>query len=174
MMIHKIKLINNEFSEYIQKSVKDLRIRRDDYVEGYLVSLLSKFIKQETEILGQPLTQRLISSKTLEDYTKLGDEILFITGFFPETFQKKKKKKYAITIGKGSYGHAAVILNYEGEGYIYKALSKRFETYSDLINKVKYDMLETIDDETFMQIYKTVRDYNNQRASEKLKDKNIK
>jgi len=173
-MIRQIILINQEFSEYIQKSVKDLRIRKDDYVESYLVSLLSKFIKQETEILGQPLTQRLISSKTLEDYIKLGDEILFITGFFPETFQKKKNKKYAITIGKGSYSNAAVRLNYEGEGRIYKVLSKRFETYSDLINKVKYDMIETIDDETFLQLYKTARDYDNKRASEKLKDKNIK
>lgn len=174
MMLYQVKIINNEFSEYVEKSVKNLRIRKDDYVEGYLVSLLSKFIKQETEIIGQPLTQRLISSKTLEDYTKLGDEILFITGFFPETFQKKKNKKYAITIGKGSYSHAAILLNYEGEGHIFEVLSKRFETYSDVLNKVKYDMLEIIDDETFLQLYKTIRDYNNPRASEKLKDKNIK
>lgn len=172
MMIHEIKLINNEFSDCIQKSVKNLKIRTDIYVEGYLVSLLSKFIREE--FATEPLTQRLFNSETLEDYVKLGDELLFITGFFPETFQKKKNKKYAIKIGKGSYGRAAIILNYEGEGHVYEILSKRFETYSDLINKVKYDMLETIDDETFMQIYKTVRDYNNQRASEKLKDKNLK
>lgn len=172
-MVYQIKLINNEFSEYVKESVKNLKIRNDIYIEGYLVSLLSKFIRQETE-LEKPLMQRLVDSKTLDDYVRLGDELLFVTGFFPETFQKKKNKKYAVTIGKGSYGHAAVMLNYEGEGHIFKVLSKRFETYSYVLNDVRYNMLERVDDETFFEIYKIWRDYKNSRALKKLKESSIK
>lgn len=173
-MIHKIKLINNEFSDYIQKSARNLRIRKDAYVEGYLASLLSKFVEQEEPLTEQPLIQRLVNSKTLTDYVRLGDELLFITGFFPETFQKQKNKKYVVTIGKGSYGHAAIILNCEGEGHVYEVLSKRFETYSDVLNDVRYNMLEIIDDETFFTLYKTWRDYKNSRALKKLKELKLK
>ncbi len=169
-MIHEIKLVNSEFSEYIQKSVKNLKIKEDIYVEGYLVSLLSKFMKEE--FTTGPLIQKLSNSEKLEDFIKLGDETLFITGFFPENFQKKKNKKYAMTIGKKSYNHAAIILNYKGEGHIYGILSKRFETYSDVLNEVKYSMLEQVDDKTFFELYKIWRDYKSHRALKKMRESN--
>ncbi|MBM3200487.1 hypothetical protein FJZ53_06115 [Candidatus Woesearchaeota archaeon] len=169
-MLYKVEVINKEFLDQVQKSVKKLKLREDIYVEGYMVSLLSKFLKKEADVsTDEPLIYRLVKSKRLEDYVKLGDDILFITGFFPEVVERKKEKKYAISIGRGSYGQAAVILNYEGEGHVYNVLSKKFESYSDLINSIRYDMLELIDDKAFFEIYKTARDYKNPRASEKLK-----
>lgn len=167
-MIYDIKLVNKEFSEYIHRSLENLRIKKDIYVEGYLVSLLSKFIREEFKT--DPLIQKLHDSETLEDYIRLGDETLFITGFFPENFQKKKNKKYAMNIGKKSYNTAAIILNFEGEGYIFNVLSKRFETYSDVLNEVKYSMLEQVDDKTFFELYKIWRNYKSHRILKKLKD----
>lgn len=165
--------VNIKFSEYVEKSIKRLRIPKDIYVESYLVALLSKFTNEEDFLSEEPLTFRFSHSKSLEDYVKIGDETLFITGFFPEVVLKAKDQKYVIRIGKDSYICAAVKLDYEGEGHIYGALSKNFERYSDVLNDVKYNMLEKVDDQEFFQLYKTWRDYSNLRALKKLKETKV-
>jgi len=162
---------NMDFSKYVEKSVNRLKMPKNIYVEGYLVALLSKFIEKEEGFLSdQPLMFRLLHSQGLEDYIKLGDETLFVTGFFPENVLKDKNKKYVISIGKESYICAAVKLDYEGEGHIYSVLSKDFERYSDVLHDVRYSMLEKIDDKEFFQLYKAWRDYNDKRALKKLKE----
>lgn len=162
--------VNIKFSEYVEESVKKLRIPKDIYVEGYLVALLSKFSKEEDFLSDEPLMFRFLHSKSLDDYVKIGDETLFITGFFPEVVLKDKNQRYVIEIGKDSYICAAVRMDYEGEGHIYAVLSKNFEKYSDVLNDVKYNMLGKIDDQEFFQLYKTLRDYHNPRILKKLKD----
>lgn len=162
--------VNIKFSEYVKHSVNRLNAHKDIYAEGYLAGLLSKFIEKEEDFLSDhPLTLRFLDSKSLEDYVRLGDETLFITGFFPEIILKDKKKKYVITVGKDSYICAAVKLDYEGEGHIYRVLAKNFERYSDVLNDIKYNMLEKVSDQEFFQMYKLWRDYNNPRVLEKLK-----
>lgn len=169
-MVQEVNVINVEFSDYVESSIKRLNIKKDIYVESYIVSLLSKFIQKEEDFLSeQPLIFRLVNSKSLDDFVKIGDETLFVTGFFPEVFLKDKKKGYVVNIGKDSYLRAAVKLDYEGEGYIYSVLSKRFERYSDVINDIRYNMLENLDDQEFFGIYKIWTNYKNERALEKLK-----
>jgi len=164
------KSVNLEFSEYIKKAIGKSKAKRDIYVEGYLAALLSKFIGKKEEFLSkEPFMYRLTNSKNLEDYIQLGDETLFITGFYPEIILKDKKEEYVVNIGKTSYKQAAVKLDYEGHGHIYLVLSKDFGQYSDVLNHVKYNMLEQIDDKEFFEIYKIGRDYKNPRAIEKLK-----
>lgn len=169
-MLKTAKLVNIEFSDYVAKSVDKLSVPKDVYVEGYLVALLSRFVKQEDELLSeQPLIFKLQNLESLEDCIKLGDETLFVTGFFPESILKRKNKTYVISIGKGSYMRAAARLHHEGEGHVYSVLSKKFEDYSIVLNDVKYSMLEIVDDKEFFEIYKAWRDYGNLRALEKLK-----
>lgn len=171
-MLKEPKLVTIEFSDYLEKSVDKLSVPKNVYVEGYLASLLSKFVKQEEELLpDKPLIFRLQSLESLKDCIKLGDETLFVTGFFPEYFSKRKNKTYVISIGKDSYMRAAVRMHYEGEGSIYSVLSEKFEDYSTVLNDVKYSMLEVVDDKEFFEIYKTWRDYHNPRALAKLKKK---
>lgn len=164
--------INDKFLKYVEQSINKLNAPKDIYVESYIVSLLSKFIEKEEDFLSeQQLMFRFLNSKSLEDYVKLGDETLFITGFFPEIILKDKNERYVISIGKDSYICAAIRLDYEGEGHIYAVLSKNFKTYSDVLNDVRYNMLEKIDDKEFFQLYKIWRDYKNPRALKKLRSK---
>lgn len=162
--------VNMNFSEQIIKSINQSNIPRNIYVESYLVALLSKFIEKEEDFLSnQPLIYRYNNSESLEDYIKLGDETLFVMGFFPETVLKNKSEEYVINIGKGSYFCAAIKLDYKAEGQIYGVLAKKFKDYSDILNDVKYNMLEKISDQEFFQMYKNWKNYNNQRAAERIK-----
>ena len=163
--------VNTKFSEYVEKSVKRVKAPKNIYVESYLVALLSKFIEKEEAFLSdESLLFRLLHSQGLEEYIKIGDETLFVTGFFPEVIMKDKKRGYIINIGKESYICAAVRMDYEGEGEIYSMLSKNFERYSDVLHDVRYNMLEKVDDKEFFQLYKTWRDFNDKRALKKLMD----
>ena len=111
-MVQKVEVVNDSFSEYVEDSIKRLSIPKNIYVEGYMVALLSKFIRKEDDFLSdQPLLFRLVNSKRLEDYVKIGDETLFITGFFPEVFLKNKRKKYVIGIDKIDKIGDRIILN---------------------------------------------------------------
>lgn len=170
-MAKKDPLIKNEFSEYVEDSVSQMNIKKNIYIESYLTSLLSNFIKKGKDFLAdKTLIFRFMGSKSLDDFVGLGDETLFMTGFFPENILKDKKWGYTINIGKDSYSNAAVILNYEGYGYIYAKLAIGFEKYSEILNNVKYNMLEKIEDQEFLTLYKTWRDYKNLKALKKIKE----
>jgi len=171
-MAEKIEIhnsVNNKFSKYVEKSLVKGNVPKNIYVEGYLVSLLSKFLENDESFDSEePLIFRFMQSENLEDFVKLGDETLFIMGFFPENVLKKKNKSYFVGIGKDSYICAAVKLNYKGFGSIYSTLSKNFEIYSNVINDVKYSMIDEISDEEFFQLYKNFRDYDNPNIFKKL------
>lgn len=165
------KSLNNNFLTYVNQSISRLNAPNNIYVEGYLVSLLSNFIEKEESFLSdQPLCLRISNSETLEDYVELGDETLFITGFFPERVMKEKSKSWVMGIGKDSYICAAMRLDYEGIGNIYGQLSQNFEIYSEVINDVKYNMLETISDSEFFNLYSNWKAYGNPRALNKIKN----
>ncbi|MBU4502243.1 MAG: hypothetical protein KKA79_06610 [Nanoarchaeota archaeon] len=173
-MAHKIKIYktaNIEFSEYLKESIEKITPGTDIFVEGYLTSLLSKFLSKEEDFLSEePLIYRLTNSKNLEDYIHLGDETLFITGFYPEIMLKKKNKKYVENIGRTSYKEAAIMMGYEAQGKIYLVLANKFPLYSDVLNDVKYNLLENVNDKEFFELYKISKDYKNPRAIKKLEE----
>lgn len=159
-----------EFLDLIAKSVKKLNIPQNDFVEAYIVSLFGKFLENDVFDDEEPISVRFFKSSRLEDFIKIGDETLFLTGFFPERLLVDKNKDYFMTVGKDSYSNASIILNREGEGEIYHVLSKRFEQYSDLINDVSYDAIINLNDDDFFIVYKKWKSYKNSRALEKLKE----
>lgn len=164
------KQVEFKFLELVAESVRKLNIPKNEFVEAYIVSLFGKFLDAESFDCEEPISIRFFKSSALEDFVKIGDETLFLTGFFPERLLIDKNKNYFTSIGKDSYGNAAIRLNYEGEGEIYHTLSKRFEQYSDLINDVSYDAIIQLDDADFFIVYKKWKSSKNPRALKKLKE----
>lgn len=173
-MIKKVRAVNNEFSGYVEKSVQKLKVPKNIYVEAYLTSVLSRFATKDGLLVSdEPLVFRLFNSKSLDDYVNIGEETLFVTGFFPEILLKDKNKRYVTNIGRGAYMRAAVMLDYKGEGHVYAVLSQKFNRYSNVINEVRYNMLEKIDDKELLMLYNMWNTYKNPKALEKLKQAGI-
>ncbi len=141
-MIHTCKTSNEEFFDLIRSAVIKLDIKENELLESYLAGMLAEYLDKTIEAKNY-YKAYLAGFLNKGFHGELGDELLFMSGFFPEYLVRKASLGYFIAMGKSSYSMAASAFDYCGLGEIYGGLSERFEDYVtvlDNINNKEYDI----------------------------------
>jgi len=137
------------FVPLISSAGRDLQFELSPVSETYLVSLLESalftatvFAKNvETGLYDEPmLSERFLKalqetqkSKKYAELKKLGDSILFKTGFFAESFNRKLSGlNFQMQMGSSAYGN----LYSDSKNPVYEDLADRFAGYVDLISHI--------------------------------------
>ncbi len=111
------------FHAHIKKSMKNQHIEITEISEHYLAHLLADYtLTQKAFNLkkndGRPLAliyhqaQFETANKKIKLFKELGDFSLFITGFFPDSLNRKAvDMDYYISLGKGAYENLSTIFD---------------------------------------------------------------
>ena len=111
------------FHDHIKKSIKNQSVEITEISEHYLVHLLADFtLTQKAFNLksneNRPLAliyhqaQFETANKKIKLFKELGDFSLFITGFFPDSLNRKViDVDYHISLGKGAYKNLSAVFD---------------------------------------------------------------
>jgi len=137
------------FVPLISSAVADLCFELQPASETYLVSLLEEglftasvfAVNNKTGLYEEPMvSERFLKalqenqkSKKYAELKKLGDSILFKTGFFAESFNRKLSGlSFQMQMGSSAYS----TLYSDSKNPVYEDLADRFAGYVDLISNV--------------------------------------
>jgi len=172
--------LSGEFYSLVEASAARLRLKKNPIVEAYIAGVLASKAKQtdesknEDEALIFRLTDAM-QKNTLESFTSLGDDLLFITGYFPESFDSKSDRKYSILIGRKAYHRASSIVEVKGfDDALYRLLSVKFEAYSDVIGDVRLRVREKLDDFEIFELCKLWDSTKDIKIKKKLESLGVK
>jgi len=141
--------VKDFFAPLLISAGKDLNFKISPVSENYLITLLEASLltesvfalNQETGAYDEPMiSERFLLALQEEERVKkcallkkLGDSILFKTGFFAEALKRKLSgMSYHIQIGSSVYNS----LYSDSNNPVYEDISLRFSGYVDLISNV--------------------------------------
>lgn len=140
------------FRDQIRSAVKDQNIQFSEDIEFYLVNLLTQFIATSPDFLETPLALKyknaLEAPSKLKPYLykSMGDDSLYIAGFFGNSFNRKVYDiEYFISMGGTAYRQLSRIIHKKstkeyGCPEVFETLSRNFssivETLTILSNKL--------------------------------------
>lgn len=149
------------FQKHVQDSLKNQNITITTTSEHYLVSLLVDFTFTNkffslTENDSRPLAiiyhqaQLETASKKIKIFKELGDFSLFITGFFPDSLNRKVTDvDYYMLLGKSAYENLAVIFKKTHKSsftLLFDELAEKFVSISDILAEISSNSATQWDD----------------------------
>lgn len=142
------------FFDELQQAQRTHSIYLSKDLEYYLAQLLSSFAYAKpyqanaTNIFETPLAlihQKALESKPSESirlYKQLGDQSLYVGGFFVKSLEKKVVGiDYYIAMGSAAYSSVSTLSNTEQLGSLYKKLSEEFDLLVYLLNQMAKEKL---------------------------------
>lgn len=139
------------FHAHVKKSIKKQRIEITEISEHYLAHLLADFtLTQKAFTLkkndGRPLAliyhqaQLETANKKIKLFKELGDFSLFITGFFPDSLNRKVvDMDYYISLGKGAYENLSTIFDKVNKSdctSLFCELAEKFVPLTDIFAEI--------------------------------------
>jgi len=134
------------FKNLVEGAMKNQRLETPEEIGFYLSSLLKCFIEAH-RLASEPLATAYLNALQRDDAAsrrllrELGDLSLFVSGFFPESLQRRiTGLPYYMRMGSLSYGRLASIYgskkNTAAFGEIFLDLSSRFTCYVNILSEV--------------------------------------
>jgi hypothetical protein len=139
------------FHSHLKKSIKNQKLEITEVSEYYLVQLLVDFtlthkalkFKRNDErplaLIFQQAQFETILNK-IKIFRELGDFSLFITGFFPDSLNRKViDVDYYISLGMSSYENLASIFeqNYKSDfNFVFNELAKKFVSITGVLAEI--------------------------------------
>ncbi len=141
------------FKEMLESAEKNQQTEVSETTEFYLVNLLHESVRTENVFLpddpnkDEPLTQKLDRALNADYYEKikrfkdLGDFTLFISGFFPDSLERKLVDvDYYMVVGGIAYNNLSLIMKDKVHGEVFSSLygelSEKFVPIADLLTEV--------------------------------------
>jgi len=139
------------FHKHVKKSIKNQNIEITEISEHYLVHLLADFtLTQKAFNLkrkdDRPLAliyhqaQFETANNKIKIFKDLGDFSLFITGFFPDSLNRKVNDvDYYISLGKSAYENLSAIFgkNHMSDfTFLYYELAKKFVSIAGILAEI--------------------------------------
>ena len=139
------------FSQHVKESLKNQHISISDTSEQYLVHLLSDFtftrnIFNLTKSDSRPLAiiyhqaQQETAENKIKIFKDLGDFSLFITGFFPDSLNRKVTDvDYYIFLGKSAYENLSSIFEKNHKAsftFLFDELAEKFVSITDILAEI--------------------------------------
>jgi hypothetical protein len=148
------------FGEQVARALRDLRLETGPATEGYLVGLLSGYaVSEQIQVLAHPLV--VLLQQALEApgpdrqlrLRQLGDAALFLSGFFPDSFERRGlDPTYAATMGGRAY-HLAGSQDRDGaRRLVLSELAQRFVEFVRVLDEVRERTALSSDGEV-LQLY---------------------
>ncbi len=191
---HKPKIIDEGlplfFKQEIEAELERQRLEVMDATIFYVVNMLTTFFKTENltnekgvNFTTQPMVlimaeaMRSALTKRTQLLRSIGDNSLYLTGFFPESLKGKVMDvSYYMRMGESAYSHLHQTLeaqsNEDSREKIFKELSKKFEEMAKVLSSIS-DKSKSTHDRGLIHLYEKWLSTKDQRASEILKDKGI-
>ena len=152
-MAESLLVVSNDLGEFFRQEItsakESLGIKISDVAEYYLVNLLCEFSKHahKPELGSQPLAlqyKNAIESapnERLHLLKSLGDESLYLAGFFSEFIERSLVDVgYYISMGGTAYGSLSELMGTRRHGdtfaELYDQLAVRFPELVDVLNQV--------------------------------------
>jgi hypothetical protein len=145
--IFREKDISNYFQHHVSRALKAHQIEISQTSKIYLINLLSEFIKSRRAFHLQNEDDGPLAVIFLQAFTKdineqikifrdLGDFSLFITGFFPDSFNKKIVDiDYYIGIGSNAYNTlSSIFTRFYPQNDIYPLYQELADKFVSLVN----------------------------------------
>jgi hypothetical protein len=134
------------FKRLVEAAIENQRVPALDLTEYYLVQLLAMFSRTDCSPSGgtpsEPLALRLgraletAGSRQRAELRQVGDESLFIAGFFSESLRRSLVDvDYYVSLGAYAYGS----LSQEETGAlapVFAELAQRFVAFADVLSEV--------------------------------------
>lgn len=149
--IQSVRDVIEYFRDLVQEALRNQEVDASELTEFYIANLLSRYIRLDQtplstgESLGEePIALQFLSAlreeldERIRRLKELGDFSLFISGFYPESLQKRTTDlKYYIALGEKAYGNVAVLIrNHSFYVALYTDLSSRFSEYVAVLSEV--------------------------------------
>lgn len=141
------------FRELVDDVVNDRGFETSEASEIYVVSLLTDAAHSPSAIqkTEQPFGVRLATAmnasggERFERLRRLGDDVLFVSGFFSEHLETRGlPPDYVAAVGQSAYGGAASMLRAHVKGpQVFDELSDKFAMFVELLRHVA-DSLSTV------------------------------
>lgn len=175
------------FRERIREAVGRQNLKIPECVEFYLVNLLQECVttgrvygEASPGFKEEPLAFLLCRALQAEEIERiqllkrLGDFSLYISGFFPASFNRQLvDTSYYIQMGESAYGNLSTLVNRRAAAAeIFGELAERFAAYVDILNEVsEKSQIERNSD--LLRLYETWLKTGSERARQLLSDKGI-
>ena len=139
------------FRKHVKKSIKNQNIEITKISEYYLVHLLADFTltqKAFSLITNDNRSLAIIyhqaqfesASKKIKIFKELGDFSLFVTGFFPDSFNRKiTDVDYYVSLGKSAYENLSTIFDEVHKSdfnLLFYELAEKFVSVTDILAEV--------------------------------------
>lgn len=139
------------FHTHVKKSIKNQNIKITEISECYLVHLLADFILTQKAFNlksngDRPLAliyhqaQFETANNKIKLFKELGDSSLFITGFFPDSFNRKVTDvDYYISLGKSAYENLSTIFDKIHKSdftLLFCELAEKFVAITDILSEI--------------------------------------
>ncbi len=132
------------FDEVVEDALKARHVEASQSATRYIVGVLADYAHPEgLETFGRPLALSLQEAliveepgKRFERLRKLGDAVLYASGFFADHFAARGlEPRYVTTIGSRAYETAGTILA-PGSGGLFEELANRFGEFALVMSEV--------------------------------------
>jgi len=148
------------FGERVARALRDLRLETGPATEGYLVGLLSGYaVSEQIQVLAHPLVallQRAMEARGADRQLRLrelGDAALFLSGFFPDSFERRGlDATYAATMGGRAYLLAGSQDRDDARRQVLSELARRFVEFVRVIDEVR-EQTALSSDGAVLQLY---------------------
>jgi hypothetical protein len=147
--VESCEAVQEFFGDEVRGAMRELRVQTASETEQYLVDLLSGFtVSERTHILSEPLfdlLQRARAAQGAADQARrlrdLGDAALFLSGFFPDSFERRGwTRDYVAAMGGQAYsriGDVDVLRASQGARAVFIELARRFVELSQVLDEVR-------------------------------------
>lgn len=174
------------FKSLVNEGLEARQVKAPLSVQGYLVNLLSYYLKTQNLFKAQVvdsesssphpqtlaemylLAQQSDQSMKLNLLRELGDRALYVGGYFGESLKRKIIDiDYYIQMGEAAYRQLSTEHYDEELGQVYWTLSSRFVDYIDVLTVISHKV-STHSDKDLLRLYENYIKTGSQLAKERL------
>lgn len=168
------------FSEVISEAFSKRKLEASEGVQNYLVNLLSIYLSSSAlntnETLAEMYLKAINEDKTnvrLEKLRKLGDQTLYVSGFFGDSLKRKLVDiDYYADIGGLAYGSLAESVTADRDADVFRDFSKRFLDFVDVLTYISQSsLIQTNQD--LLRLYERYVSTGSELAKDQLVEKGI-
>lgn len=144
--------------EFFRDLVNKAKTNVSDDMKSYVVSLLTRYIRSEELFVEKDgkqefptlvfLYQEAINTSSSAKYQKLGDTALYISGFMPDSLNRKLVDvDYFAQMGSMAYEQVSVI----NQAMLFRKMAKSFSQLMDMLSEVSD--FEPKDEKDLLRLY---------------------
>ena len=149
MPIEAHKDLQAYFHGRLESALRRRALAVGSHTEFYLVRLLNRALgAAAVNALATPFVQRLAEGAEIEDgvqrlrhYREMGDDALYVSGFFGEHLRGRGiSREYVALMGGSAYREASGLSRWSNDGQFadtFEELSTRFQTFASILDDVR-------------------------------------